>query len=312
MKGSVIVYRGKRGDVFRIKYADAAGKQVMETVGSERDGWTKRKAEAELRDRLVKVDKGGWRRPAPRTFASVLPEWRREEGARKDWKPSTAAQYASIEKRLSAFFGPMRLAAIRPADVSRYLAEMLDDYAPAHVCRDLAILHSIFKWAKKKGYTDSNPAEDADRPKVRQRKGHDLSPAQVQLLLRSFDDEQARTVFLTFVLTGIRNAELRAMRWRDVDLIENRLAIPDSKTEDGVRVVSLSPLLAEELWQQALGLPRRRRAGVLSPRARQRVPHRDQVSARARAGLRVGGTPLAGEVPTLPRPAGDGDHDRRP
>jgi len=39
------------------------------------------------------------------------------------------------------------------------------------------------------------------------------------------------------------------MRWSDVDLIENRLAIPDAKTDSGVRVVSIPGTLAEELWQ---------------------------------------------------------------
>jgi hypothetical protein len=44
------------------------GRQVMETLGPEREGWTGRKAEAELRERLVRVEKRGWRRPAPLTF----------------------------------------------------------------------------------------------------------------------------------------------------------------------------------------------------------------------------------------------------
>jgi hypothetical protein len=51
-RGSAVIrYGGKRGTVWRIKYADADGRQVMETVGSEREGWTQKKAEAELRER---------------------------------------------------------------------------------------------------------------------------------------------------------------------------------------------------------------------------------------------------------------------
>ena len=41
---AVIPYHGARGTTWRIKYADADGRQVMETVGAERDGWTKAKA----------------------------------------------------------------------------------------------------------------------------------------------------------------------------------------------------------------------------------------------------------------------------
>ena len=45
---AVLEYRGKRGRVRRIKYSDADGKQMMETLGPEREGWNRRKAEAEL------------------------------------------------------------------------------------------------------------------------------------------------------------------------------------------------------------------------------------------------------------------------
>ncbi len=41
MSGAVIEYNGKRGKVFRIKYRDASGRQVMETVGREADGVTR-------------------------------------------------------------------------------------------------------------------------------------------------------------------------------------------------------------------------------------------------------------------------------
>jgi len=56
---AVIVYEGKRGRVFRVKYADAGGRQVMETVGRETDGFTRREAEEILRERLVDVKREG-------------------------------------------------------------------------------------------------------------------------------------------------------------------------------------------------------------------------------------------------------------
>ena len=50
---AVIRYDGKRGVSWRIKFTDASGRQVKETLGHERDGWTRKKAEVELRDRLT-------------------------------------------------------------------------------------------------------------------------------------------------------------------------------------------------------------------------------------------------------------------
>src|SRR3954447_5818460 len=101
----VIEYRGKRGVVWRIKYADATGRQVMETLGPERDGWTRKKAEAELRERLVRGERGGWRgglvrggrgggpKPAPLTFEQYAGTWFAEGEVRRKWRPRTVIQY---------------------------------------------------------------------------------------------------------------------------------------------------------------------------------------------------------------------------
>jgi integrase/recombinase XerD len=49
------------------------------------------------------------------------------------------------------------------------------------------------------------------------------------------------------VLTGIRRFELRALRWRDLSLVENVLRVVESKSEEGERTIALSPLLVDAL-----------------------------------------------------------------
>lgn len=90
----VVEYRGKRGVVFRIKYPDADGRQVMETIGAAREGVSRKTAEAELRDRLVKVQKGRWRKPPPLTFQAASETWRVEAETEKQWRPATVARTA--------------------------------------------------------------------------------------------------------------------------------------------------------------------------------------------------------------------------
>ena len=51
---AVIRYEGKRGVTWRVKYADADGRQVMETLGREPE-WDRRKAERALGARLDDV-----------------------------------------------------------------------------------------------------------------------------------------------------------------------------------------------------------------------------------------------------------------
>jgi hypothetical protein len=192
---AVIPYDGKRGRVWRIKYADADGRQVMETIGSERGGITRKQAEAALRDRLVKVEGRGWRKPAPLTFCDYAARWFDDWPTRRGLKPRTVAQYRSVRERLVDSFGPMLLAEIRPRHVAAYItAATKDDLSPASVARDLAVLHALFKTAKREELVESNPAEGAERPKIKRRRWRILEPAEVSRVAKAFTDDQARLV----------------------------------------------------------------------------------------------------------------------
>jgi integrase len=246
--GSVIEYRGKRGTVWRIKYADASGKQVMETVGSEAEGWTKRKTREALDDRLSDVRRKGYRKPAPSTFRAYAESWFDEGETRRGWKPGTVASYRSLQRRLVAHFGPMPLAAIRPRHVAAFVAE--HKQGPATISRDVSLLHAIIETARREELVESNPAARAERPKIGKRRWRILEPAEVARVLRAFTDEQTRTIFLTLVLTGLRRHELRNLRWRDVNLLEGVLRVRASKSEEGIRSIALPRPLVAALSEQ--------------------------------------------------------------
>jgi integrase len=247
---AVIRYEGARGVSWKIKFRDTEGRQVKRTVGREADGVTRKDAEAAARAAVVDVESKGWRKPPPLTFRQAIADWYTEQSAEKGWKPSTTVQYRSVRQRLETAFGSRRLAVLRPSDISTYKVRMLSEgYAAATVSRDLSILHSMLAWAVVTERIDRNPATGVPHPRAAQRKGNALAPQEVQALARAFTDDQDRLVFLALVLTGIRRAELQALRWAHVDLIENRIRVVDSKTELGSRSIAIPPALAERLWQ---------------------------------------------------------------
>jgi integrase len=286
----VLRYQGARGVVWRVKYRDAAGKQVMETLGPEGEGWNRRKAEAELRERLVKVERRGWRRPRPLTFSAYVDLWFAEGEVRRSWRPRTVIQYRSIAKRLKDHFGPYPLATIRPRHVAEYVAKQAKTYEGSTVSRDLTLLHDVFKTAKREELVDSNPVEGAEHPKQGRRKWRILEPVEVARVLKAFEDDQPRVMFLTLVLTGVRRGELQALRWRDVDLVENVLRVRDSKTEQGIRAIALSPALAEALWQHRRRSSFRGDDELVFCHAERGTVYREHVFAEEfRAALKVAG-----------------------
>src|SRR5262245_60473254 len=101
---SVVRYEGKRGPVWRIRYRDAAGKQVQETLGPE-PPWTEQKAQRELGQRLAAVDEG-FRKPTRRTYAEFAVRYVQEYLPGRGLKQSTLENYDyMLEKHLLPFFG---------------------------------------------------------------------------------------------------------------------------------------------------------------------------------------------------------------
>jgi integrase len=247
--GTVIRYEGVRGIVWRIQYRDGSGKQVKETVGAERDGVTEKRARQLLADRLSDVRRKAYRRPQPLTFKTYTERWFEESKLRRAWKPRTLLAYRTALGHLNGYFGPLRLAAIRPRDVASYTREALETFAPKTVQLHLNLLHDVFKTARAEELVESNPVDGAERPKVKRRRWRILEPVEVARVQKAFADEQARVIFLTLMLTGIRRFELQALRWFDVDLVESVLRVRESKSEEGERLIALSSALAEALWQ---------------------------------------------------------------
>jgi integrase len=240
----VIVYEGKNGTTFRIKYRDSDGVQCMETVGTTRAGMTRTKAAKLRRQRLGDVDKG-WKKPAALTFADYAEAWFAQGEAKRGWKPNTVSVYRITKTRLVDEFGRMPLGAITEEHVAAYIAA--SKLGASSVRRDAACLHAIFKSAKKAKLVQSNPAADAELPKLPKRRWRLLKPGELPTLSKAFGDERARMTFLLLTLTGLRRCEARALRWRDVSLTEAKLQVVVSKTDEGERHVALSPMLVREL-----------------------------------------------------------------
>ena len=89
--GRIWRYEGKRGVRWRIRYTDAAGKRMLETLGREPE-WNRKRAEAELRRRLVDVEREGYRQ----TLAKhLLPCFGRYELRELEQRPELVDGYVT-------------------------------------------------------------------------------------------------------------------------------------------------------------------------------------------------------------------------
>jgi integrase len=120
-------------------------------------------------------------------------------------------------------------------------------------------------FAERNGWCTDNPCARVDRPQVESTLDiRFLNEEEFKALLEAVDVEHEplgrvdRAIFLTAAMTGLRQGELLALRWRDVDWRAERIRVRRSyvrghwgtpKSRRGLRSVPLGTRVARELEQ---------------------------------------------------------------
>jgi integrase len=227
--GSLIEHNGTYFAKWRI-----GDRQIKRKLGpvrkpGTRDGLTRPMAEAKLRAVIAETTM------APTERMTIA-----EAGTRllahleaMNRKPSTLRTYRSnLHKQIVPLLGDRSLARVRRNDVEQFVANCTRDGLSAKTTGHIVgLLHSIYEHAIRRGWTTENPCRYVDRPVVR-RDNLDirfLEPAEIEALLRAVPDNDYgrvhRALYLAAVMTGMRQGELLALRWMDVDWSAQRIRV---------------------------------------------------------------------------------------
>jgi integrase len=272
--GAAVIRRpGKRGVAWCIKYRDASGRQVWETLGREPE-WNEAKAQRELGVRLAAVEHERYRKPQRVTFAEFAERFQREYLPGRNLKPSTASDYLSILRgRLLPYFGAYELAALGPEAVDAYIAEATAaGLAPNTISNHLGLLRVMFKVALRWRLVARSPMGEVQAPRPRAPELSVLTEAEIARLLAAYREAEheaepeerewwalARRLVEVALGTAMRRGELLALRWRDVELLEGRLHVREAlvrgrfgspKSRASRRMIELGPRTAGVLREQ--------------------------------------------------------------
>ncbi|HTU78346.1 MAG TPA: site-specific integrase [Solirubrobacteraceae bacterium] len=272
--GQIVVNKRTRSPTFAIRFR-AYGKREYVTLGTAAEGWTQAKAQTELQNVLADVRRGIWQPPtpavveAPRTmptfheFASEWFERQTIEGGRQG-KGLAPKGREDLQWRLSNHllpaFASQRLDQISVEDVDRYrLAKVRDGkLGVTSINKTLTTLAAILDAAVEYELIDRNPARGRRRrlPAAAPRRTWLDRADHITALLDAAGDldrqarvrrGQRRALVATLTFAGLRIGEALALRWRDVDLARGTITVRKAKTDAGVRVVNLLPILRDEL-----------------------------------------------------------------
>lgn len=270
--GRVIEHQGRDGRTYRALRFTAYGKRRYVSLGAVTAG----DAAGELRHVLADVERGTWTpsagiipppEPAPVPTLHEFSEewWTLHEGR---FAPSTRADYRwRLEVHLIPWFGELAIDAITFDTVERYIASKLSEDHPLSarsINMTLTLLRAIMERAVERDLISRNPATGKAR-RVRERapeRSYLESAGQISALLQAAAELDAtarsgphkdrarverRAMLAVLVFAGLRIGELRALRWRDIDLAAGWLTVGEAKTDAGRRRVKIRGALRDEL-----------------------------------------------------------------
>jgi integrase len=169
------------------------------------------------------------------------------------WQPATRASEGYNVGHLLPYFGRKLLTDISANDIARYQAKRIEDDASGRtVNMEVGSLRAVLR--KHRLWANLQP--DVKPLKERTDAGRALSKDEVTSLLQAARESHSKSLYVAILLslrTGLRNRELRMLRWSMVDLVDGHLIVGVSKTQGGEgRVVPLSPaaLAALREWRR--------------------------------------------------------------
>jgi integrase len=142
-------------------------------------------------------------------------------------EPSTYAGYKNafhlhIKKR-----GNIPLRDVRTLEIDQMLKDIVSEFdtAKTTIQHDKQFLSGVFRHAKRKGVINTeNPVRDAELPKCKESEDTHAYSLEDELTMLSILPEPAATVVALAAFTGMREGELRGMRWESYTGEEIRVA----------------------------------------------------------------------------------------
>jgi integrase len=277
----------------------------------ERVGQNRKTAERALRKVATQVDEGAWQPQPNIRFDAWADRWIDS----LERKPNTIESYGHTMTYAKRAFGETIVRRLTVEHVKTFLRVLNDAHdgkgmSSGTRAKHLRVLGACLTSAVRSGYAARNPVRElptGERPQKRRREAAYFENEEIPRLFAELRDSGPyRVLFELALKTGMRQGELLALTWADVDLVGGVLHVRRTFTDGNLggpknhekREVFVTPDVVELLgcwWGEcghpsddALVLPGDTKTGYLNPQV---ILRRELYPAMERAGLsRVGPT----------------------
>lgn len=230
----------------------------------------------EMQEKKYEVEHGLYAKKQKITVDSWFHTWM-EEYKKNNIKIGSYSLYHSIyDSYVKKEFGRRRLADIRSEQIQRLFNVMAEKYSQSTINLVKVILNSMFSSACKHGIIMKNPIDNTFMPKVKKaRQIRVFTMEEQKLFLRYARDSLYYNLYIVALGTGMRNGELRALKWEHVDFeqkiiyvkgtlkyiargADQRYHIDTPKTSSSIRAIPMLDEVYMALKRQQIDQKKRR------------------------------------------------------
>lgn len=166
---------------------------------------------------------------AERTFDHLFNEYieRHSKQNKKTWNEDIKQYNNHIHK----YIGNLKVSTIDRSDISRIHSRITKSGSTYAANRVLALISSVFGWAISAGLIEKNPALGIRRNREKSRDRF-LQADEMPRFFQSLSEEPNETIrdfVLIALLTGARSANVRSMKWSDINFERAEWRIVDTK-----------------------------------------------------------------------------------
>lgn len=201
---------------------------------------TKREAQnalTEVEHALLKD--GTFSEPSKMLYKEYLNSWL--EDKRILIKESTFKTYSwLINKYIIPNLGNIELSKIRPIDIQKLYNEIINSnlLSRENVQKIHSLINDSLKKAERWGLIKRNVASLVDRPKAYKSELKVWDIGEVKSFLKVAESSRYYIAFLLALTTGMRQGEILALRWKDIDFNNNTLSIKQTLNHAGNKIIA--------------------------------------------------------------------------
>lgn len=259
MRGS-IRQRGKNSwqiQVYTGKGQDGKPKRHFETVRGNKGDAQRRKTEL-----LASLDKGVYTPPRKLTVADLLNQFLQGYAKTKCSQKTQDGYQMIAERHLIPNLGHIVLRQLTPQSIQAYYGRACEKLSARTVHKHHRLLKQSLKYGVRQGYLGRNLCDLVDTPSWKARPMRTLTPEELKDLLEVASTNRFYPAVYTAVSTGLRQAELLGLRWRDIDLNLQSISVcqvlykhrgicefKEPKTSHSKRRVGMTAKLADYLTE---------------------------------------------------------------